>query len=136
MLITAKTVSLDKMTSSGRIYPKKVMEKAIADFKPGIVGYYLPDHESMTDFASAVSADDEAKRMSYVSHTIEGVKIDQGQLIATIKPLDNIMGKMLMAAVRRDDIAFRPSGTGKINKRKEIYEFEMVAINAYDAKIV
>ena len=119
----------DEPNKNNRVYPKEVLEKAVAAFKER--KYPMFGTFGMQDFIRMPDGD---ISIEGVSHSIEDLKIEDNVLFADVKILDTPIGKKLKT-VGTDDLAFRIAGIGTIKTREDGVvvindDFKLVTINA------
>lgn len=128
----------DTPNLNGRIYPKKILEKAVEDFnasRNGIVGQIgMPDPL----FVSHI-------RLSEISHVVRELKLydcpedDAKMLTADIQVLGTKQGKLLQSLLKSEHgVAFRLAGTTSLCETKGYMvvqkDYKIHSINSIDPK--
>lgn len=95
---------LDTPNANKRIYPTKVIEDNLARLKEvqlarGWMGELGARHDSII-------------HLNTVSHLIVDAKIENGNLMIAIEPLNTPCGRLLKEMISKDEITFRLSGIG------------------------
>lgn len=136
---TAKILCVDRMIEShgGRIYPKSVIERAIKDQRYSIlrnnpVGFYMRnegDVQAITEHPAML--DD----LQNVSHLLTNLELIDGWVLATVQTVNTVSGKLLEAATRKDDIAFRPAGTARLDHREKVCGYTFLTVNAFNPEL-
>jgi len=128
--LKADIIECDKPTASGIIYPREIVEKAVADLQERCIqGTVLGTFEP-SDPARLV--------LSEVSHTVDNVSLsDEGVLTAECTILPTYRGKMLTEHLRahpkkdwRGLVQLYPLGKGRIaDGRVEEYQMTSVGVS-------
>lgn len=120
----------DTPNKNGHVYPRAVMEKAIADFVqtlPSVGQFGMPRTDEIS--------------VSDVSHKITSVRIENDTVVADVELLDTPTGKLVEAAADPQQqveagmkIDFRTCGTGTLcqdeNGNLVIGDYTLLSINA------
>lgn len=108
----------DVPNKNGRIYPTEMIEKMIREVgdRPifGHVG--LPDGTSID--------------LVNVSHQVTGLRMENGNLVGTVKILDTPMGQYLKAILLAEARDYRMSGTGFVSVDGEVSDYTLISIDA------
>src|SRR5271167_2916897 len=123
--ITAvKIQELDRPNRNNRIYPRAVMEEAIAEFNKrpnpmlGTVG--MPS--------------DPAVDLTAVSHVVKNLRIMDDYLVADIKVLATPMGAQLEKMLKDDSMVFRSAGFGNVGPDGTISDYRLLCVSAVRAE--
>ncbi len=93
-IVTKVLIQTDTPNKNGRIFPKAVVKKAVADYQ-SLVGKGMAFGHISTPKGLHISLRD-------VSHLVTEVKVDEdGDICATIQPLDKQMGPILQDLLDR-----------------------------------
>jgi len=119
----------DEPNKNNHVYPKEVLEKAVADFKerkcPMFGTFGMQDFTENPDRDISIEG---------ASHSIEDLKMDGNVLLASVNILDTPISKKIKA-IGTDNLAFRMAGIGTIKTREDGAivindDFKLVTINA------
>lgn len=118
IIVTADTPNLNN-----RVYPKAVLEKAIATYlehpvKLGCLGMKEDCVISLVD----------------VSHEVENLEFSDNDVRATIKVLSTPKGIELNELIAKGGIEFRLAGIGSVEKENDNYvvqdDYKIISVNA------
>ncbi len=117
---------VDHVNGNGRIYPKAVIEKAVANFQSGMVLGEFWD-------GNGHHRKDIAIYFVNVSHEIKNIYLEGDYLKAYISILDTPRGKALKSLVK--DVSFRPFGFGhyKVNENGTVVvgnDYKLIGVDA------
>lgn len=122
--ISQVVLKADSSNKNGNIYPKKVLEQAISDFKSkngllGQLGMFGCDKVSLKD----------------ASHFTTDLRLEDNCLVADIEILETPAGKRLGDMVKNNEVVFRIAGTTTSIEKTEnatyiINDIKLTAINA------
>ena len=108
----APVARADIPNSNGRIYPRHVLNKAIAEFKTKLNGQIGYPVNSIVSYR-------------HISHVVTNLKMDQDYLLAEIEILDTPQGDILKSM----DVCYRTHGFCEINN-DTIVNYELIGIHA------
>jgi hypothetical protein len=114
MQIHAILLRADTPTVNGRIYPKAVMEKAIADYKGKEVFLTLGSNPSTSVLLANVAG-------VGTIETIDGDWYFDGRV------LDTPCGRALMMMDKAEAAVYSVSGIGTVEKDKTVSEFKLIS---------
>lgn len=122
--ITTKILTIGEENANGLIYSKEMAQSIIKSFQDR--GYILGIQGSLED--------EEGLPVTEVTHKIVEISLIEGKhLVAEIKILDTPNGDDFRKFYEenKDDIVFKPEGTGEIDgSTKLIYQYDVKGINA------
>jgi hypothetical protein len=116
---------VDHVNANRRIYPKSVIEKAVANFEHGSVLGELWD-------GNGHHRKDVVIKFANVSHEVKNIYLEDDYLKAEILILDTPRGKILDSI---KDISFRPFGFGraKVNENGNVVigdDYKLIGVDA------
>ena len=123
-IIKSQVAQADIPNANGRVYPRKVLEKAINDFKGmpknSMIGQIGMSHDSRVHFAS---------------HSVSDLCMsEQNELIADIQVMDTPCGKELSKLIDNGAVAFRLQGTGNVQSVNGVDviqdDYKIITVNA------
>ena len=121
---------VDTPTVNGRIYPRKVVERAITEYK-----WALDEHRSIGCLDMENVGFHATVDLNTASHLVSSMSIVDGNFVASIVSLDTPKGKLLHELLDAGEICFRPVGTGEfIEGTKTLSSYSLISINAYRKK--
>ena len=136
LLVSGIAMDYSKPSRSRRYYSPGVVEKALAELNAKIAaGEHIPGTFIMDERDVSV-LDELGFNETNTSHLVREAKLDGAKLIVSVMTVSSPLGNLLEAAIRADKIAFRPQGTGKVNKDGEVYDYHIISIGAYDPSLV
>lgn len=118
---------LDKPLDSGRVYPAKVVQKAIAKIQPAVKGgtfyAYLSDSGEVLPAAALNQANAAA--------LVRSVTIDGSAVVGRFETLDTPRGRMLEQIIRSDKVMFRPMGEGTAGPDGKVVNYTITGISIF-----
>lgn len=116
---------LNKPVDSGRIYPTKVLQKAIAKIQGPVkegtfLGRFVDDGHIPEGRPSLADA----------AMVVRSVSIEGDLVVGSFETLNTPRGRMLEQIIRSDKIMFRPMGTGKVGPDGKVTEYQIDGIAA------
>ena len=115
----------DEPTINGNIYPKKVLEKAIEEYR-GIV-------ESRRAFGTLGYSESFVISLSDVSHIVTKVDLESENMMVEIEVLDTKKGEELMELIRAGEkFHFGLKGFGSIDENRVVgidYTFSSICVD-------
>ena len=114
--------SVDKPTINGRVYPKKVMDDAIAHYKKT-----MADRRSWGELGESSTH----VRLSHTSHLITGLRIEGDTIKGDIEVLPTIAGQALAELHdAKSPLTLSPVGHGDVDEETgEVSSFRLNFIN-------
>ncbi len=115
-MITAKLLEVDRLTSSGRIYPKAVVEAALVDWEQHFKTKTMPIFKGPTA----------TPRVDDIVGYAENFRIEEGYLVADV---GFIKGREKDVGAQGEIINIRPNGSGTTDENGVIEEgYRMVGL--------
>jgi hypothetical protein len=107
-LYIGRLFQADTPTENGRVYSEEVLRKAVADMQPMIedgrlMGVFLTDLQG----AGRVN-------MTDISHRVESLAFEEGEVRATCEVLPLPKGRTLQALLKHGQAGFTPVGYGSV----------------------
>jgi hypothetical protein len=119
--LTAKiNVQPDVPTVNGNVYPRAVLEKAIADFQQKV-----KDGKAIGAFGPCPNSDPDMSRTAFM---VTDLQMKDKDIVAEITTLDTPDGKLLEAAITQTE--FTTVGSGTFDEKRTITEFTLTGIAA------
>lgn len=117
-----KFLEADVPNKNGRIYPRALLEKIVAEHSStevyGMLG--MPSG----DLIAAID-------IEKMSHVISNIRIVDNFLVGEIKTLESRPGLILRQLLDVDEVAFRTAGAASFEEDgKTVKEFKLISINA------
>ena len=117
--VSGLLIITDVENSNGRIYPKEVFEKAIAEYQKkidagtsyGTLGY---NKSYMTD-------------LTMVSHIVNKIEVSGSFVNCDITILDTPCGSTVKSLFESGEAIIRPCGTGTINSNHVVEDYVLVS---------
>ncbi len=133
MKVIVEMWDIDKPNLNGRVYPRKVVEKAIVDFKEKIA-----KDQGLGEFTDYQCRDnDPGVKMEFVSHKVNDLKFDENDnVVADITILETPCGKNLKL-LSEDELhkkfKFVPRGIGGFEEGNIIKEgYKLVSVDCIE----
>lgn len=105
VIFRAPLLKCDEANKNGHIYPRKVVEEMMAEWRgrevPGTIGF--------DNFSAKVMFSD-------LSHTVSDLRIEDGVLTGRITVLNTQKGKILTKLIHEQDIVYRTGGLGSVSE--------------------
>lgn len=116
-----KILEADTPTKTGRVYPREVLQAALANL------------DQKRPLLGQVDADPNGRlELDKVSHLVTDIRLEGNDLTAEIQILETPKGKELQKLLK--EAVFRPSGEGHVHENPDgthvVYDYNITAINA------
>lgn len=116
-----KILEADKPNKNGRVYPREVLQAALANI------------DQNRPLLGQIDADPTGKLdLDKVSHLVTNLRLEGNDLTAEIQILETPKGKELQKMLK--EAVFRPSGEGQVHDNPDgthvVYDYNITAVNA------
>lgn len=120
--LTTVIAKADVMNGNRCVYPRAVLEKALANLSEGHLFAYLVSAPESFNFY---------KRFEDVAGVVSNPRIDAGgHFSVDINTLPTPAGKKLMGLILNDSgsVVYRPFGTGKMGDKNQVLEYKLEGV--------